>query len=85
MHYSVQKRDPIFVKGYGFFSFDQNMGENIVKNVSKTWSGKYSWKHLNHAQQSATDAFKTASISNGDLIDNKKFQKFHQGSYKWEW
>ena len=29
MRYSVQPRDPIFVKGYGFLSFAKNMGKNI--------------------------------------------------------
>ena len=27
----VQPRDSIFVKGYGFLSFPENMGKNIVK------------------------------------------------------
>ena len=29
MCYSVQPRDRIFVKGYGFLSFAKNMGKNI--------------------------------------------------------
>ena len=29
--YLVQPRDWIFVKGYGFLSFAENMGKNIVK------------------------------------------------------
>ena len=33
-HYSVQPRDQIFVKGYGFLSFNKNMGRNISKNLS---------------------------------------------------
>ena len=56
-HYSVQSRDQIFVKGYGFLSF----ARNTVKNMSKNLSSKYSQKLVNHAKQSATDAFKTAS------------------------
>ena len=32
MHYSVQPRDQIFVKDYGFLSFAKNMGKNIGKN-----------------------------------------------------
>ena len=40
--YSVQPRDRIFVKGYGFLSFAKNMGKNIGKNISKNLSGKYS-------------------------------------------
>ena len=38
--YSVQPRDQIFVKGYGFLSFAKNMGKNIGINVSKNVSGK---------------------------------------------
>ena len=58
--YSVQPRDRIFVKGYGFLSFAKNMGKNIKKNISKSVSGKYSQKLLDH-EKSATDAFKTSS------------------------
>ena len=35
MRYSVQPRDRIFVKGYGFLSFAKNMSKNIAKNISK--------------------------------------------------
>ena len=59
--YSVQPRDQIFVKGYGFFSFAKNMGRNIGKNISKNLSSKYSQKLINHAKQSATDALETGS------------------------
>ena len=31
MPYSVQPRDRIFVKGYGFLSFAKNMGKNSIK------------------------------------------------------
>ena len=40
MRYSVQPRDRIFVKGYGFLSFAKNMSKNIGKNISKNLSGK---------------------------------------------
>ena len=83
--YSVQPRDRIFVKGYGFLSFADNMGKNIGKNISKNLSGKNSpgilaihQKILDHAKQSATDTFKIASKranqkeaeATGDLIGN---------------
>ena len=42
--YSVQDRDRIFVKGYGFLSFAKSMGKNIGKNISKNLGGKYSQK-----------------------------------------
>ena len=43
-----------FVKRYGFLAY---MGKNICNN----FPGIYSQKLLDHAKQSATDAFKTAS------------------------
>ena len=61
MRYSVQTRDRIFVKGYGFLSFAKSIGKNIGKNMSKSLSGKYSQKLLDQAKQSATDALKTSS------------------------
>ena len=76
MCHSVQQRDRIFIKGYGFLSFAKNRGKNIGKNISKKLSGKYSQKLLAHAKQSARNAFKTASKKSiqkaaeatGDLI-----------------
>ena len=52
MHYSVQPRDRIFVKGYGFLS--------IGKTISKRVSGKYSQERLDHARQSLADTLKTS-------------------------
>ena len=40
--YSVQPRDRIYVKGYGFLSFAKKIGKNIGKNISKSLRGKYS-------------------------------------------
>ena len=37
------------------------MGKSTGKNISKSVSGKFSQKLLDHTKQSATDAFKTAS------------------------
>ena len=59
--YSVQPRDQIFVKGYGFLSFARNMSRNIGNNISKNLSSKYSQKLLDYAKQSVTNALKTAS------------------------
>ena len=58
--YSVQPKDRIIVKCYGFLSFSKNMGRNIGKNISKNLSNKCSQKLVDHAKQSATDALKTA-------------------------
>ena len=48
--YSVQPRDRIFVKGYGFLSFAKNVGRSVGKNISKILSGKYCQKLLDHAK-----------------------------------
>ena len=50
IRYSVQPRNGIFIKGYGFLTFVKNMGKNISKNLR----GKYSQKPLNQAKKSAT-------------------------------
>ena len=85
--YSVEPRYQRFVTGCEFLSFAKNMGKNIAKNISKKLSGKYSHKLFDHANQSATDAFKTAlgraiqkkAEAAGDFIGSKlqiKSQKF---------
>ena len=61
MGYSIQSRDRIFVKGYGFFSFVKNISKNVGKKINKYLSGKHSQKLVDHAKKSATDVFKTAS------------------------
>ena len=53
--YSVEPKDQIFVKGYGFLSFAKNMSKNIGKYLSRNLSSKYSQKVLDHAKQSARD------------------------------
>ena len=51
MRYSIEPRDRIYVKGYGFLSFAKNMGKNL--------SNKYSQKFLDSTKKSTTDAIKT--------------------------
>ena len=53
MRYSIEPRNRIYVKGYGFLSF--------AKNMDKGLSNEYGQKHLNSAKTSTTDAIKTAS------------------------
>ena len=48
--YLVQPRDRIFVKGCGFLSFANNMGNNIGKNNSKNLCGKYNQESLDHGK-----------------------------------
>ena len=70
MKYSIEPRDRIYVKGYGFLSFAKNMGKSL--------SDKYGQKHFDSAKKS-TDAIKTALKraiqktveTTGDLIANK--------------
>ena len=79
MCYSVQLRDQIFIKGYGFLYFAKNMSKSIGKNISINLTGKYSQIYFDHTKQFATDAFKTVSKraiqktaeATGDLIGNK--------------
>ena len=71
MRYSIEPRDRIYVKGYGFLSFAKNMGKNL--------SNKYCQKVLDSAKKSTTDPIKIASKrairkiaeAAGDLIGNK--------------
>ena len=75
MRYSIEPRDRIYVKGYGFLSFAKNMGKNL--------SNKYSQKLIDSTKKSTMDAIKTASKTaiqktaeaTGDLIDNKTIDK----------
>ena len=76
IRYSVQPRDWMFVKSYGFLCFAKNMGKNTDKNISKNLNGKYSHTRLDHAKKYATDAFKTDSKraiqkTTSDLIGKK--------------
>ena len=69
--YSIEPRERIYVKGYGFMSFAKNIGKNL--------SNKYSQKIIDTNKKSATDAIKTASQraiqktaeAPGDLVGNK--------------
>ena len=78
MRYSVEPRDRIYVKGYGFMSFARSM------------SNKYGKKLADTAKKSATDAIKTASKrtiqknaeATGDLIGNKIANKITSISKK---
>ena len=82
MRYSIEPRDRIYVKGYGFLSFAKNMGKSL--------SNKYGQKLLDSAKKSTTDALKTASKraiqktteATGDLIGNKTADKITSVSKK---
>ena len=82
MSYSIEPRDKIYVKGYGFSSFAKNMGKSL--------SNKYGQKLLDSAKKSTTDAIKTASKraiqktaeATGDLIGNKVADKITSFSKK---
>ena len=76
--YSLEPRDRIYLKGYGFMSF------------ARTMSNKYGKKLVNTAKKSATDAVKAASKraiqktaeATGDLIGNKIADKITSFSKK---
>ena len=79
--YSIELRDRIYLKGYGFLSFAKNMGKSL--------NNKYGQK-LDSAKKSTTDAIKTASKraiqktveATGDLIGNKIADKITSVSKK---
>ena len=82
MRYSIEPRDRIYVKRYGFLSFANNMGKSL--------SNKYGQKLLDGAKKSTTDAIKTSSKkaiqktaeATGDLIGNKIADKITSVSKK---
>ena len=82
MRYSIEPRDRIYVKGYGFLSFAKNIGKNL--------SNKYGQKIIDTAKKSTTDAIKTASKraiqktaeATGDLIGNNIVDKITSISKK---
>ena len=82
MRYSIEPKDRIYVKGYGFLSFAKNMGKSL--------SNKYGQKLLDSAKKSTADAIKTASKraiqktaeATGDLIGNKIADKITSVSKK---
>ena len=61
IRYSVQPRDQIILKGYGFLSFARIMRKIVGKNIGENLSSKYSQKLLEHVKQSAADPLKTVS------------------------
>ena len=78
MRYSIEPRDRVYVKGYGFMSFARSM------------SNKYGKKLVDTAKKSATDAIKTASKraiqkfaeATGDMVGNKIADKITSVSKK---
>ena len=82
MRYSIEPRNRIYVKGYGFLSFAKTMGKSL--------SNKYGQKRLDIAKRSTIDAIKTAlkkpikktAESTGDLIGNKIANKILSVSKK---
>ena len=92
MRYSIEPRDRIYIKGYGFLSFAKNIGMHATK-VAKNMSDKYSKKLLDGAKKSTADAIKTASKrviqktaeATGDLIGNKITDKITTISKSKKW
>ena len=71
MSYSIEPRNRIYVKGYGFLTLAKNMGTQL--------SNKYNQKRLDSTKKSTTSAIKTTSKkaiqkkakATSDLIGNK--------------
>ena len=85
MRYSIEPRDILYVKGYGFLSLSRH-----ANKVAKNLSNKYGQKLLDSTKKSTTDAIKTASKraiqktaeATGDLIGNKIADKITSVSKK---
>ena len=73
MHYLIEPKDGIFVKGYGFLSFAKNIGKNLSKIISINLSGKYGQKLLDHTavKTALKKAFKKSAEVMGYLIGDK--------------
>ena len=82
MRYSIEPKDRIYLKEYGFLS--------SAKNIGKSLNNKYGQKLLDRAKKSATNAIKAASKraiqktaeATGDLIGNKIADKIASVSKK---
>ena len=82
MRYSIEPKDRIYVKGYGFLSFAKTVGKNL--------SSKCIQILLDSEKKSGADAIKTASKraiqktveATGDLIGNKIADKITSISKK---
>ena len=59
LKYSIEPRNRIYVKGYGFLSFAKNMGKNL--------SNRYGQKLLDSAKKSTIDTIK--------LLQKDQFKK----------
>ena len=89
MRYSIEPRDRIYVKRYGFLSFAKNIGTHVTK-VAKKLSNKCSQKLLESAKKSTADAIKTVSKrsiqktveATDDFIGNKTADKITSVSKK---
>ena len=89
MRYSIELRERIHVKGYGFLSFARNLGKHSIK-VAKNLNNKYGKKLADSAKKSATDALKIAGKraiqktveATGDLIGTKIAYKITSYSKK---
>ena len=69
MGYSIEPRERIYVKGYGFLFFAKNKGKSL--------SNKYGQKRLDSAQRSTTDALKTTS--------ERAIQKNSRSNWWFDW
>ena len=60
MRYSIETRNRIFLKSYGFLPFAKSMGKiSINLDISKNLNGKCRQNLFDDAKNSATDAIKT--------------------------
>ena len=69
MRHSIEPKDRIYVKGYGFLSFAKNTVTPTIK-VAKSMSNKYSQKLL--------DSAKNLQMMQQKLLQKEQFKKLQK-------
>ena len=72
MRYSLEPRDQIYVKGYGFLSFTKNMAKYLSKYLSRQYGEKVLDTKTNTLQDSDV-------ILNSVIQNNLKWNKKNKG------
>ena len=81
MHYSIEPKDRIFVKGYKFLSFAKNIGKMLGKNISKNLSEKYGQKLLDHDKKN----LQQMQLTLPQKSNSKKKKKIRsKGRFNWQ-
>ena len=79
MRYSIELRDRIYVKGYGFLSFAKNIGKSLAKAWEVSMGKRFLMQQISQQQMSLRLTLKRAIQkiveATVDLIGNKIAEK----------